>query len=133
MELLQNLKNGAKALKRKVVMLWFATQHPQTPWLPKVICIFVVAYALSPIDLIPDFIPILGFLDDVILLPALIWIALHLIPEHVIEESTLKSDEWWSTHSQKPQSKLGLFLVLVIWLICAVGLYVFFNNSKLFD
>lgn len=130
MIVVDQLKSWAKALKKNVVMLWFATQHPQTPWLPKVICIFVVAYALSPIDLIPDFIPILGFLDDVILLPALIWIALRLIPEKVISESALKSDEWWITHQKKPKSKLGLILVLVIWLISGVGIYYYFKDTS---
>jgi uncharacterized membrane protein YkvA (DUF1232 family) len=137
MNAIGHLKSWAKSLKKKVVMLWFATQHPETPFLPKIICIFVVAYAFSPIDLIPDFIPILGFLDDVILLPALIWVALRLIPEKVIADSTQKSEEWWLNHAAKPKSNLGLILVLLVWMSCAIGLYLslqefgFFNRLSL--
>jgi uncharacterized membrane protein YkvA (DUF1232 family) len=109
-------------------MLWFASQHPQTPWLPKLICVFVVAYAFSPVDLIPDFIPIVGFLDDMILLPTLIWIAVRLIPEKAIADSNLKSAEWWLNHEAKPKSKLDLVFVLVIWVFCAFGLYLYIPN-----
>jgi uncharacterized membrane protein YkvA (DUF1232 family) len=109
-------------------MLWFASQHPQTPWLPKLICVFVVAYAFSPFDLIPDFIPIVGFLDDMILLPTLIWIAVRLIPEKAIADSNLKSAEWWLNHEAKPKSKLDLVFVLVIWVFCAFGLYLYIPN-----
>lgn len=59
-------------------MLWFASRHPQMPWLPKIIAVVAVAYAFSPIDLIPDFIPILGFIDDAVILPILIWLAVRL-------------------------------------------------------
>ena len=68
------LKTWAKRIKRDGVTLWFAGQHPRTPWYAKALGLFVVAYALSPIDLIPDFIPVLGYVDDVILLPVLIWL-----------------------------------------------------------
>lgn len=73
------LRRWARQLKRDVLALWFARRHPQTPWHAKALGAFVVAYALSPIDLIPDFIPVLGFLDDVILLPGLIWLTLRLL------------------------------------------------------
>ena len=68
------LKTWAKRIKRDGVTLWFAGKHPRTPWYAKALGLFVVAYALSPIDLIPDFIPVLGYVDDVILLPVLIWL-----------------------------------------------------------
>lgn len=64
-------------------MLWFAFKHPKTPWVAKCLLAITVAYALSPVDLIPDFIPVLGYLDDVILLPAFIALAIHLIPQDV--------------------------------------------------
>ncbi len=70
----ETLKNWARRIKRDGVTLWFAGKNPQTPWNAKALGIFVVAYALSPIDLIPDFIPILGYVDDVLLLPVLIWL-----------------------------------------------------------
>ena len=68
------LKTWAKRIKRDGVTLWFAGKHPRTPGYAKALGLFVVAYALSPIDLIPDFIPVLGYVDDVILLPVLIWL-----------------------------------------------------------
>lgn len=83
---LQRVRDWAKFLKRQVLLLWFSYRHPQTPWLPKVVAMVVVAYALSPIDLIPDFIPILGYLDDVILLPLGIWLVIKLMPADVLEE-----------------------------------------------
>jgi uncharacterized membrane protein YkvA (DUF1232 family) len=117
MNLLEKLKSWARLLKQNIVMLWFATKHPQTPRLPKAICIFIVAYALSPIDLIPDFIPILGYVDDLILLPMLIWIAIRLIPNSIIQESRIQADAWLLNKQSKPKSYLGLFIVIVVWLL----------------
>ena len=117
MNLLEKLKSWARLLKQNIVMLWFATKHPQTPCLPKAICIFIVAYALSPIDLIPDFIPILGYVDDLILLPMLIWIAIRLIPNSIIQESRIQADTWLLNKQSKPKSYLGLFIVIVVWLL----------------
>jgi len=97
-------------------MLWFATKNPLTPWLPKAICIFIVAYALSPIDLIPDFIPVLGYVDEVILLPILIWAAIRLIPKSIQQESKNMAEHWLIQHRSKPKSYLGLFIIVVIWL-----------------
>ena len=78
------LKIWAKRIKRDGVTLWFAGKHPKTPWYAKALGLFVVAYALSPIDLIPDFIPVLGHVDDVLLLPGLIWLTLQLLPPDVL-------------------------------------------------
>ena len=117
MNLLEKLKSWARLLKQNIVMLWFATKHPQTSWLPKAICIFIVAYALSPIDLIPDFIPILGYVDDLILLPMLIWIAIRLIPNPIIQESRIQADAWLINKQSKPKSYLGLFIVIIVWLL----------------
>ena len=74
------IRQWARRIKQDAVMLWFACRDPRTPRLPKIICMVAVAYALSPIDLIPDFIPVLGFLDDAILVPAMIWLAVKLLP-----------------------------------------------------
>src|SRR3546814_16019789 len=81
-----NLKSWAKRIKRDGLTLWFAGKNPRTPWYAKALAVFVVAYALSPIDLIPDFIPVLGYVDDVLLLPALIWLAIRLLPSEVLSE-----------------------------------------------
>jgi len=117
MALIEKLKNWAQLLKMDVLMLWFATKNPNTPWLPKAICIFVVAYALSPIDLIPDFIPVLGYVDDLVLLPILIWMAIRLIPNSIILESRIKADEWHRQDQSKPKSYLGVLIVVIIWLL----------------
>ena len=117
MNLLEKLKSWARLLKQNVVILWFATKHPRTPRLPKAICIFIVAYALSPIDLIPDFIPILGYVDDLILLPVLIWIAIRLIPNQIIQESRVEADAYLIKNQSKPRSYLGFFIVIVIWML----------------
>ena len=79
MPILERLRTWARRIKADAVTLWFAARHPDTPWPAKLACAVAVAYALSPIDLIPDFIPVLGFLDDVLLLPALMWLALRLL------------------------------------------------------
>jgi uncharacterized membrane protein YkvA (DUF1232 family) len=73
MRVTETLRAWARRVKRDGVTLWFALGHPATPWPVKAIAAFVVAYALSPIDLIPDFVPVLGYVDDVLLLPGLIW------------------------------------------------------------
>ena len=75
----ERLKGWARKVKRDGVTLWFASRHPEVPWPAKALGLFVVAYALSPIDLIPDFIPVLGYLDDLILLPLGIYLALKII------------------------------------------------------
>ena len=117
MNILEKLKRWARLLKQNIVMLWFATKNPRTPWLPKTICIFIVAYALSPIDLIPDFIPILGYVDDLILLPVLIWIAIRLIPNQIIQESRVEADACLIKNQSKPRSYLGFLMVIVIWML----------------
>ena len=117
MTVIKKLKNWARLLKQDVLMLWFATKSPNTPWAPKAICIFIVAYALSPIDLIPDFIPILGFVDDLLLLPFLIWVAIRLIPNVIVQDSRMRADQWLIQNQSKPMSNLGLLIVAVIWLL----------------
>ena len=109
------------------MVLWFALRHADTPILAKLIAFLAVAYALSPIDLIPDFIPVLGYLDDVILLPVLIWLAMKLCPQHVLEESQQKADDWWAQRLQRPISIVGLVGIVLIWLILAstLGLWMY--------
>lgn len=75
-------------------MHWFACRNPDTPVLAKLLCTFVVTYALSPIDLIPDFIPIQGYHDDALLLPALIWFAVKLLPVEVMDDSRGRAKAW---------------------------------------
>lgn len=117
-----NLRDWARRIKRDAVTLWFACRDPATPWLPKALCWFTVAYALSPIDLIPDFIPVLGYLDDVLLLPALIWLAVRVLPPEVIVRSRARAEEWMARMGSKPTSKAGMALVIGIWVLVAAGL-----------
>jgi len=101
------------------MVLWFCYQHPQTPWLPKWISVFVVAYALSPIDLIPDFIPVLGYLDDVIILPLGIVLAIRLMPAQVLEDCQLKASEWEKSHVKRPANRFAAVIVVLVWLVAA--------------
>lgn len=119
MSLNTTLKTWAKRIKRDGVTLWFAGKHPRTPWHAKALGVFVVAYALSPIDLIPDFIPVIGYLDDVILLPCLIWLAIKLLPSDVLAECRIQADEWMRERGAKPSSKAGAVVIIILWI--AVG------------
>ena len=107
--MLGRLKREAKRLKNEVTALAYAQRHPDTPWAARAAIICVVAYALSPIDLIPDFIPVLGLLDDLILLPRGIYLALKLVPEHVMLEARAKA-------TTSPPSTWGALIVVLTWL-----------------
>ncbi|CAN7418816.1 YkvA family protein [Acidovorax sp. LjRoot194] len=115
------LKTWAKRVKRDGVTLWFAGKHPRTPWHAKILGVFVVAYALSPIDLIPDFIPVLGYVDDILLLPALIWLTVKQLPPDVLAECRVQADAWILAKSAKPRSHFGMVLVVMVWLIVATA------------
>lgn len=117
MKVTQAIKGWARRIKRDSVTLWFACRHPATPWLPKALCAFVVAYALSPIDLIPDFIPVLGYIDDALLLPGLIWLAVRLLPPIVLEDSRKQADEWMAQQGSKPRSYVGAAVIVALWLV----------------
>ena len=119
MKLTEQLRAWARRIKQDGVTLWFASKHPDTPIMVNGLCFLVVAYALSPIDLVPDFIPVLGYLDDVILLPCLIWLALQLLPEHVVHDSRIKAQQWMARENQKPSNRWGPFLVLLVWALVA--------------
>jgi uncharacterized membrane protein YkvA (DUF1232 family) len=111
----ERLKQRARGLKRDIVTLWFAYRHPQMPLAAKIAAILIVAYAFSPIDLIPDFIPVLGFLDEVILLPAFIWLTLKLIPEAVVVESRIAAHAWMDAHRPKPRNYIAAAIIIVLW------------------
>ncbi|MBS0339466.1 MAG: DUF1232 domain-containing protein [Proteobacteria bacterium] len=129
MGFLDTTRAWARQLKRDVMTLWFARSHPATPWYAKAMGAFVVAYALSPIDLIPDFIPVLGYLDDVILLPVLIWLAVRLLPAQVLQDSRAKAEQWMAAKASKPRSLAGAVAIGVIWTAVAATLLVW--GSKL--
>lgn len=119
MSLFEKMRAWARRIKLDSVTLWFAARHPGAPLLPKAVCAVAVAYALSPIDLIPDFIPVLGYLDDVILLPALIWLAVRLMPVEIIESSRIEAGKWMAEHDAKPRSYVGATVIVALWLLAA--------------
>ena len=125
------LKSWAKRIKRDAVTLWFAGKHPATPWYAKALGVFVVAYALSPIDLIPDFIPVLGYVDDVLLLPALIWLAIRLLPPEVAADCRKQADDWMKMQGTKPSSRVGAFLIVLVWIAAGAALWIWLVQPRL--
>jgi uncharacterized membrane protein YkvA (DUF1232 family) len=115
--LLARARRAARRLKREVVALWFAARDPRTPWLARLVAAAVAAYALSPIDLIPDVIPGLGLLDDFLLVPLGILLALRLIPPDVMAEARAKAE----AQADRPVSRAGLIVIVAIWLSAAGG------------
>lgn len=126
MYIAEKLRRWAKQIKRDGVTLWFAGKHPGTPWHAKALGVLVVAYALSPIDLIPDFIPVLGYVDDVLLLPALIWLTVKLLPSEVLVACRAQADDWIQSTGSKPSSRWGAALILLVWIAIGAALWVWF-------
>ena len=117
------LRTWAAALKRDVMALWLAARDPRVPLAAKVLAGLVAAYALSPIDLIPDFIPVLGYLDDLLIVPAGIWLAVLMIPAEIMQELRLRAND-----GQRPASPAGLALVLVVWLAASATIWLWLSG-----
>ena len=111
-------KTVAERLERETYALYLAYRDPRTPWYAKAFAALVVAHTLSPIDLIPDFIPVLGYLDDLIITPLGIWLSFKMIPYEVIADARRRAGE--AAEEGKINSRLGLAIVLSIWAIGAV-------------
>lgn len=109
-------REWARGLLGDVVALWFCVRHPRTPLLVKILAGALVAYALSPIDLIPDFIPVLGLVDEAILLPAGMWVVLRLVPPEVMAECRAQATRWVGENKPRPRSYFGAALVITVWL-----------------
>ncbi len=120
--LLQKFRQGARRLRQEGVALWLAARHPDTPWYAKAAAFVVLAYALSPIDLIPDVIPVLGLLDDLVLLPFGIWLALRLIPAPVMAQCRREAAERVARGEARPRSRWGVLLVVGFWVVVAIVL-----------
>lgn len=116
---MERLKQWARRLKKQVVIVYLASKDHRVPWHTKILGLLVAAYAFSPIDLIPDFIPILGYLDDVILVPLGVWLVLKLIPKHVLQELTKKAEEL--SAGNKPKNYVAAAIIVLIWLVMIVG------------
>jgi len=115
---MQSLKQLAKRLKKDIYAIYLASKDPKVPWYARLLAVVVVAYAFSPIDLIPDFIPILGYLDDLILIPLGIWVILRLIPPSVLAECREKAEAIDS--QQKPISWIAAGIIVLIWLLLGI-------------
>jgi uncharacterized membrane protein YkvA (DUF1232 family) len=111
--IVERLKAQAAGLKRDIVALYFAARDPRTPWYAKLVIVCVVAYALSPIDLIPDPIPVLGYLDDLLLLPLGIYVALRMIPQEVLAECRAKAG---TTSEKLPRNWWAGAAIVLLWL-----------------
>lgn len=129
MKVFASIRGWARRIKRDGVTLWFAVRDPRTPWTVKALCAFVVAYALSPIDLIPDFIPVLGYLDDALLLPGLIWLAVRLLPPEVLADSRTRAEEWLANEGERPASRAGAAVIVIIWLAVGYGAWLWWSNG----
>jgi uncharacterized membrane protein YkvA (DUF1232 family) len=121
-DLLIASRTWARGVKRDVLTLWFVRGHPDTPWTARLLAALVVAYAFSPIELIPDFIPVLGWLDDVILLPALIWLTVRLLPPHVRAHGRQQAEAWLARREARPRSRVAAVVIVGLWLGVAIWL-----------
>lgn len=108
-------KDWARRIKRDAFAVYFAALDPRTPVYLRVLAVAIAAYALSPIDLIPDFIPVLGYLDDVLLLPLGIWLVVRLLPAPVLQESRAKAD----AALERPRSVAAAGVIVVLWVVGA--------------
>jgi len=113
------LKNHARALKREAYALYIATRDPRVPWYARAFLGLVVAHTFSPIDLIPDFIPVLGHLDDLVITPLGIALALRMIPPEVMSDARQKAEV--QLQQGKPISRAGAMMVVAIWLVIIIA------------
>lgn len=115
--MLDAAKQWARKIKRDVVALWIAARDPRVPWYAKAAASAVAAYALSPVDLIPDFIPIIGYLDDLLIVPVGIMLAVKLVPADLMREFREEA-----MRREKPVGKAGLAFMIALWALAALGL-----------
>ncbi len=115
--LLADLKSRARALKNETYALYLAARDPRTPWYARALIVLVVGYALSPIDLIPDFVPVLGYLDDLLIVPAGIALALKLIPREVMEQARRQAGE---ALLDQRTGRLGAVIIVIIWILAII-------------
>lgn len=108
-------KQWARAIERDVLALWVAARDPRVPWYAKASAMMVAAYALSPIDLIPDFVPVLGYLDDVVIVPLGILLVLWLIPAALMAEFRVQA----AALAERPRSTSAAVIIVLIWIALA--------------
>ena len=115
--MLARLKGWARTVKRDVIALFLAARDSRTPWYAKMMAGLVAAYALSPIDLIPDFIPVIGYLDDLIIVPLGIWTVVKLVPADLMQEFRAEA----ARLEARPVSRAGALFIVALW-VAAAGL-----------
>jgi uncharacterized membrane protein YkvA (DUF1232 family) len=113
LSVLLELKDWARTIKRDVHALYLAARDPRVPWYAKLTAACVAAYALSPIDLIPDFVPVLGYLDDVVIVPLGIVLAVQMIPREIMAEHRASA----ALAQERPTSKVAAAAVVVLWVV----------------
>jgi uncharacterized membrane protein YkvA (DUF1232 family) len=119
--MLERTRRWAAAMRRETVAVYLAIRDPRTPWIARLVGGMVVAYAASPIDLVPDFIPVLGLVDDLLIVPGGLWLTVLLIPDDVLEDARARADE----ELRQPRSLAAGLVVVVVWigaLVLAVAL-----------
>lgn len=125
--LFQSIKIIISKVKNEMIVLWYVSKHPGTKWILRIFILFIIAYMLSPIDLIPDFIPVIGYLDDAVLIPLLIFIAFKFVPPDIAIECRNQAE---TTKVELKKKMKYALLVMLIWLsllivIVALGIYVY--------
>ena len=125
MHLITKIKAWAKSLKRDIVALWLAARDSRVPWYAKAVAGAVAAYALSPVDLIPDFIPVLGYLDDLVIVPFGIMLAINLIPPAVMADLRAQAVE----RLERPTGRTGMIFILAVWACCIIYLGLLFLRA----
>jgi uncharacterized membrane protein YkvA (DUF1232 family) len=115
----ERLKNWARLIRRDTYALYLAARDPRVPWYAKALAALVAAYALSPIDPIPDFIPVLGYLDDLIVLPIGIMLTVRLIPDEIMADLRQQAEERMLA---RPRSVVGAVVIVLLWLAAAIFL-----------
>ena len=109
----------AQRMRIDVHAAWLAARDPRCPWYARAVGLLVTAYALSPIDLIPDFIPVLGLLDDALLIPLGIWLFVKLLPEGLFAEHRANA----AAAARRPQSRWGVVIIVVLWVLAALAVW----------
>ena len=117
----RRLKQWAARLRRDVLTLWYAGRDGATPLAAKLLALVTAAYAFSPIDLIPDFIPVLGMLDELILLPLAIALCLALIPPAIVVDCRARADAWLAARGRRPRSLIAALAIGMVWIAAAGG------------
>lgn len=125
--MIEEFKLRARRLKGETFALYLASRDPRTPWYAKLLAAGIVAYAFSPIDLIPDFVPVLGYLDDLILIPMGIALAIHWIPDAVLAECRERAQQ--TLNNGKPVSRVAGAVIIGIWITLAVLCIVWVDRS----